>query len=53
MVEDAAASGTSVRVPVRLAGGWVDEHHERLRRVRAAWPQEVVETSPGAYEWRR
>ncbi|MFE4698440.1 DUF5959 family protein [Streptomyces sp. NPDC056738] len=53
VVEDAAASGTSVRVPVRLAGGWVDEHHERLRRVRAAWPQEVVETSPGAYEWRR
>ncbi|MFE2296878.1 DUF5959 family protein [Streptomyces sp. NPDC059445] len=52
-MEDAAASGTSVRVPVGLAGGWVDEHHERLRRVRAVWPQEVVETSPGAYEWRR
>ncbi|MFF2364542.1 DUF5959 family protein [Streptomyces sp. NPDC058122] len=53
VVEDAAASRTSVRVPVRLAGSWADEHRERLQRVRAAWPQEVVETSPGAYEWRR
>ncbi|MFB7247349.1 DUF5959 family protein [Streptomyces populi] len=52
-VEDVAASGTSVSVPVRLAEGWADEHLERLRRVRAAWPQEVVETSPGTYEWRR
>ncbi|MFF3942641.1 DUF5959 family protein [Streptomyces phaeofaciens] len=53
VVKDVVASGTSVRVPVRLAGGWAGEHHERLQRVRAAWPQEVVETSPGAYEWRR
>lgn len=53
VVRDPAASGTSVRVPVRLAGGWVDDHHERLHRLHAAWPQEVVETSPGAYEWRR
>ncbi|MFF4540072.1 DUF5959 family protein [Streptomyces aureus] len=53
VVEDLAASGTSVRVPVRLADGWADEHHERLRRVRAAWPEEVVETSPGVYVWRR
>ncbi|MFB9435694.1 DUF5959 family protein [Streptomyces showdoensis] len=53
VVEDLAASGTSVRVPVRLAGGWADEHVERLHRVRAAWPQEAAETSPGAYEWRR
>ncbi|MFD5408138.1 DUF5959 family protein [Streptomyces griseorubiginosus] len=51
-VEDLAGSGTSVRVPVRMAQGWAAEHRERLRRVRAAWPQEVVETSPGAYEWR-
>jgi hypothetical protein len=53
VVADMAASGTSVRVPVRLAGGWADEHHERLQRVRASWPQEVVETSIGVYEWRR
>ena len=52
-VEDVVASGTSVRVPVRLADGWADDHYERLRRVRANWPQEVVETSPGSYEWRR
>ncbi|WP_405665132.1 DUF5959 family protein [Streptomyces sp. NBC_01527] len=53
VVEDMAGSGTSVRVPVRLADGWGDEHYERLQHVRAAWPQEVLETSPGAYEWRR
>ncbi|MFJ1812348.1 MULTISPECIES: DUF5959 family protein [unclassified Streptomyces] len=53
VVEDMAGSGTSVRVPVRLVDGWVDEHYERLQQVRASWPQEVVETSPGAYEWRR
>ncbi|WUD77627.1 DUF5959 family protein [Streptomyces sp. NBC_00510] len=53
VVTDAAVSGTSVRIPVRLADGWADEHLERLRRVREAWPREVVETSPNAYEWRR
>lgn len=53
VVADMAASGTSVSVPVRLAAGWADEHHERLQRVRAAWPQEVVETSLGVYVWRR
>ncbi|MDX3264302.1 DUF5959 family protein [Streptomyces sp. MI02-2A] len=52
VVADMAASGTSVRVSVRLAGGWAEEHQERLQHVRDAWPQEVVETSPGAYEWR-
>ncbi|MER5889040.1 DUF5959 family protein [Streptomyces sp. NPDC001941] len=52
-VEDHAGSGTSVRVPVRLAEGWAAEHRRRLERVRAAWPQEVVETSSGTYEWRR
>ncbi|KAB1979023.1 DUF5959 family protein [Streptomyces triticiradicis] len=53
VVTDVAASGTSVRTSVRLAEGWADEHLERLRRVRAAWPQEVMETSPGTYRWRR
>ncbi|MFE5614407.1 DUF5959 family protein [Streptomyces sp. NPDC056524] len=52
-VEDLASSGTSVRVPVRLPDGWADDHYERLQRVRDVWPQEVAETSPGAYEWRR
>jgi hypothetical protein len=53
VVEDMAGSGTSVRVPARLTDGWADEHYERLQHVRASWPQEVLETSPGAYEWRR
>ncbi|MFC9916663.1 DUF5959 family protein [Streptomyces sp. NPDC059862] len=53
VVTDAVGSGTSVRVPLRLADGWADEHYERLQHVRVSWPQEVVETSPGAYEWRR
>ncbi|MFI9770286.1 DUF5959 family protein [Streptomyces sp. NPDC052415] len=53
VVEDVASTGTSVRVPVRLADGWADDHYGRLQRVRVAWPQEVAETSPGTYEWRR
>ncbi|MFE7547980.1 DUF5959 family protein [Streptomyces gardneri] len=53
VVEDFASTGTPVRVSVRLADGWSDDHDERLQRARAAWPREVVETSSGAYEWRR
>ncbi|GAA0267255.1 DUF5959 family protein [Cryptosporangium japonicum] len=52
-VEDVAVSGTSVRIPVRLSDGWADDHHERLRRVRAVWPREVESPFPGAYQWRR
>jgi hypothetical protein len=52
-VQDHAVSGTSVRVAMRLSEGWAGEHHEQLQHVRVAWPQEVVETSPGTYEWRR
>ncbi|WP_327270292.1 DUF5959 family protein [Streptomyces sp. NBC_01218] len=48
-----------VRDPDRLnallglapAGNWVDEHHDRLQRVRPAWPREVVETPRGTYAW--
>ncbi|WP_436991038.1 DUF5959 family protein [Streptomyces sp. enrichment culture] len=32
-------------------GDWIGEHQGRLEQVRAAWPREVVETAPGAYEW--
>ncbi|MFG3094472.1 DUF5959 family protein [Streptomyces sp. NPDC048202] len=53
VVEDLAGSGTSVRVPVRLSEGWAVRHREHLQRVRVTWPQEVVQTSPGTYEWRR
>ncbi len=30
---------------------WADEHHQRLERVRQAWPSEVVETAPMTCEW--
>ncbi|MFD8912592.1 DUF5959 family protein [Streptomyces sp. NPDC059575] len=30
---------------------WIQEHHQRLERVRKAWPSEVVETAPMAYAW--
>ncbi|MCT9010501.1 DUF5959 family protein [Streptomyces rhizosphaerihabitans] len=53
VVEDMAGSRTSVRFRVRLPDGWAHDHSERLRQVRSAWPQQVVETSLGAYEWRR
>ncbi|MFI8004684.1 DUF5959 family protein [Streptomyces sp. NPDC086010] len=53
VVEDVAGSGTSIRVRVRLADGWIDDHYQRLHDVQASWPREVLETSPGAYEWRR
>jgi len=52
-VADVASSGTSVCVPVCPADGWADDHYERLRRVRANWPQEVVNPFPGVYQWRR
>ncbi|MFE0419305.1 DUF5959 family protein [Streptomyces tendae] len=52
-VEDRAGSGTSVRVAMRVPEGWVSEHREQLQRIRAVWPQEIVESSPGTYEWRR
>ncbi|MGW0858873.1 DUF5959 family protein, partial [Streptomyces sp. NPDC002690] len=35
----------------RPRDGWIAEHRERLERVRATWPREVVETSPGSYAW--
>ncbi|MFI0220743.1 DUF5959 family protein [Streptomyces lydicus] len=36
---------------IRPPTGWIDEHHDRLQQVRQAWPREVVETAPMAYEW--
>ncbi|MFI1958560.1 DUF5959 family protein [Streptomyces althioticus] len=46
---------TGARVTVRLTPlppTWLTEQWARLTRVREAYPQEVVETSPGTYEWR-
>ncbi len=36
---------------IRPPEDWIADHHARLDRVRRTWPREVVETSPGAYEW--
>ncbi|WP_062641935.1 DUF5959 family protein [Streptomyces maremycinicus] len=36
---------------IRPEGDWIDVHRQRLEQVRRAWPSEVVETSPMAYEW--
>ncbi|PZT76075.1 MULTISPECIES: DUF5959 family protein [unclassified Streptomyces] len=30
---------------------WRAEHRKSLEHVRKTWPREVIETSPGAYEW--
>lgn len=35
----------------RPQGDWIAEHRGRLEQVRPAWPREVIETAPGAYEW--
>lgn len=35
----------------RPQGDWIAEHRRRLEQVRLTWPREVIETSPGAYEW--
>lgn len=53
-VQDGPASGVTVTLPlVVLPPAWVDEQRDLLTRVREVYPREVVETSPGAYEWRR
>jgi hypothetical protein len=53
-VHDGPASGVTVTVPLfALPTGWVGEQRVLLARVRDAYPQETIETSPGAYVWRR
>ncbi|MFL6112803.1 MAG: DUF5959 family protein [Catenulispora sp.] len=34
-----------------IEAGWVDDLRQRLEGVRRAWPREVVQTTPGTYEW--
>lgn len=53
LVEDASGSCTSATIPIVLDDGWVEEQREHLRGVIRTWPSEVLQTSPGAYEWRR
>ncbi|MFJ6075140.1 DUF5959 family protein [Streptomyces sp. NPDC093065] len=53
-VHDGPASGVTVTLPLFAPPStWVVEQRDLLTRARAAYPREVVETSPGAYEWRR
>ncbi|CAL9330893.1 DUF5959 family protein [Streptomyces sp. enrichment culture] len=52
-VEDLGGSCVSVFLPMSLEEGWIDEQRKLLGQVVQEWPSEVLESSPGAYEWRR
>lgn len=52
-IEDATGSGVSVFLPLCLEEGWISDQRRLLEQVRREWPSEVLQTSPGAYEWRR
>ncbi|MFB6557854.1 DUF5959 family protein [Streptomyces sp. NPDC056400] len=52
-VEDLGISCASVLLPMGLQDGWIDEQRRLLELVRKQWPSEVLESSPGVYEWRR
>ncbi|WP_055711243.1 DUF5959 family protein [Streptomyces torulosus] len=52
-VEDLGSSCVSVFLPMSLEEGWIDEQRKLLGQVLQEWPSEVLESSPGAYEWRR
>ncbi|WP_369260360.1 DUF5959 family protein [Streptomyces sp. R35] len=53
-VHDGPSSAVTLTVPLfSPAPGWIGEQHALLSRVREVYPREVVETSSGAYEWRR
>ena len=52
-VEDLGSSCVSVFLPMSLEEGWIDEQRKLLGKVLQEWPSEVLESSPGAYEWRR
>ncbi|MEU6280833.1 DUF5959 family protein [Streptomyces sp. NPDC047028] len=52
LVEDGSGSCASATIPLALDDGWVEEQRTHLHEVMRAWPSEVLQTSPGAYEWR-
>lgn len=51
-VSDAEESGVTLRVVLSPAAGWLDEQRDLLARVRADFPAEVVELTPGVHAWR-
>lgn len=53
-VHDGPSTGITVTLPLFvLPPTWAADQRALLTRVREVYPREVVETSPGAYEWRR
>ncbi|MFD5137968.1 DUF5959 family protein [Streptomyces sp. NPDC058378] len=52
-VHDGPSSGVTVKVPLFVSPTWVTEQRDLLDEARGAYPREVIETSPGAYEWGR
>ncbi|MFF8646529.1 DUF5959 family protein [Streptomyces sp. NPDC015345] len=52
-VEDLGSSRVSVFLPICLEEGWIDQQRRLLGLVRKEWPSEVLQSSPGVYEWRR
>ncbi|MFJ6433186.1 DUF5959 family protein [Streptomyces sp. NPDC091416] len=52
-VEDLGSSCVSVFLPMSLEEGWIDQQRKLLGQVLQEWPSEVLESSPGTYEWRR
>ncbi|MFD4538436.1 DUF5959 family protein [Streptomyces bauhiniae] len=40
---DESGSMATVRVPVGLPGGWIDDHRRRLRQVRDHWVPKLLE----------
>ncbi|WP_345577361.1 DUF5959 family protein [Streptomyces prasinosporus] len=53
-VHDGPSTGVTVTLPLSvLPPTWAAEQRDLLTRAREAHPREVVETSPGAYAWRR
>ncbi|MEU3892118.1 DUF5959 family protein [Streptomyces sp. NPDC029041] len=52
-VEDPGRSCVSVFLPMNLEEGWIDEQRRLFGRVLKEWPSEVLQSSPGVYEWRR
>jgi hypothetical protein len=53
-VHDDVSSGMSVTVTLLVPSRpWVGDQRGLLAKVHEVYPREVIQTSPGAYEWRR
>ncbi|MGW0844528.1 DUF5959 family protein [Streptomyces sp. NPDC002787] len=52
-IEDTSGSYATAILPIALNPGWIQEQRTLLVEGMKTWPMEVVETSPGCYEWKR